>query len=131
MSEAPPVEILVEALPLPLLVFGPDRRLLFANAALRAFASARPDHLKPGTPAEEVARFLAYRGLLGVGDPAALAAEAAAAEASRAATSARAGRRVGSARAVASARRRVRDMAIPPATAFSSSPAMVPPRFAI
>lgn len=83
MSESPPVEILVEGLPLPLLVFGPDRRLLVANAALRAFASARPDHLKPGTPAEEVARFLAYRGLLGVGDPAALAAEAAAADRSR------------------------------------------------
>ena len=73
-----------EALPLPLLAFGPDGRLRIANAALRAFASAGPDHLRPGTPLPDVARLLAYRGLLGPGDPAALAEEAIRADHSRA-----------------------------------------------
>lgn len=74
MDTTGPPDPVAESLPLPLLVFGPDRRLRLANAALRAFASAGAEQLRPGTPIAEVARLLAYRGLLGPGDPAALAA---------------------------------------------------------
>ncbi|MDW8398276.1 MAG: PAS-domain containing protein [Acetobacteraceae bacterium] len=83
MEELPPSDPVAEALPLPLLAFGPDRRLRLANAAMRAFAAAGPEHLRPGAPLPEVARLLAYRGLLGPGDPAELAEEAIRADRSR------------------------------------------------
>ncbi|MDO9710516.1 PAS-domain containing protein [Paracraurococcus lichenis] len=62
-------------LPLPVWVIGPDRRLAFANAALRQAAGLDPEALPPGTPLEALLRRLAERGLYGPGDPEALACE--------------------------------------------------------
>lgn len=76
-------DAVLEALPLPLLLFGPDRRLRFANAAFIAFSGVGREQLRPGCPLEDCARLLAYRGLLGPGDPERVAAEAAATDRSR------------------------------------------------
>jgi signal transduction histidine kinase len=71
---APPSpEALLEALPLPLLLFGPDRALRLANPAFLAFAGIPAGKLAPGLPCDECARLLAYRGLFGSGDPEQLA----------------------------------------------------------
>jgi PAS domain S-box-containing protein len=75
---------LLEALPLPLLLFGPDRLLRLANAAFLAFSGIPAERLRPGLTLTECARLLAYRGLLGPGDPEQLAREAAAVDRSRA-----------------------------------------------
>lgn len=82
--QAPAPESLLEALPLPLLLFGPDRVLRLANAAFLAFSGIPAERMRPGLTLEECARLLAYRGLLGPGDPEQVAREAAAVDRSRA-----------------------------------------------
>ncbi|HWT10599.1 MAG TPA: PAS-domain containing protein, partial [Roseomonas sp.] len=65
----------IEALPHAILVVDRADRLVLANAALWGEAGADPARFPPGTPLRDMLRLLAFRGLLGPGDPAALAAE--------------------------------------------------------
>lgn len=67
------------ALPHPVMVVDGEDRLVFANAALCHATGADPARLPPGTALRDIFLLLAARGLLGPGDPAALA-EAALAE---------------------------------------------------
>jgi PAS domain S-box-containing protein len=75
MSHLPPPgpEPLLEALPLPAILFGPDGGLRVANTAFLAFTGIPAERLPPGLSGIEVARLLGYRGLLGPGDPEVLA----------------------------------------------------------
>jgi signal transduction histidine kinase len=66
----------LEALPHAILVMDGAQRLVFANGALWTEAGADPARFPPGTPLRDVLRLLAFRGLLGPGDPALLAEEA-------------------------------------------------------
>ena len=66
----------IEALPHAMLVVDGADRLVLANTALWGEAGADPARFPPGTPLRDMLRLLAFRGLLGPGDPAALAAEA-------------------------------------------------------
>ncbi|MBB5689242.1 signal transduction histidine kinase [Roseomonas alkaliterrae] len=68
-----------EALPHAMMVADGQDRLVIANAALWGEAGADPARFPPGTPLRDLMRLLAFRGMLGPGDPAALA-EAALAE---------------------------------------------------
>ncbi|TCZ64323.1 PAS-domain containing protein [Roseicella aquatilis] len=61
-------------LPVALLVFGPDRGLVFANPASERFTGLPPAQLPPGTLLEDLVRTLAYRGIYGHGEPESLAA---------------------------------------------------------
>ncbi|MBW6396348.1 PAS-domain containing protein [Roseomonas sp. HJA6] len=63
----------IEALHHAILVMDADNRLVLANAALWKEAGVDSGRFPPGTPLRDIARLLAYRGLLGPGDPAALA----------------------------------------------------------
>jgi signal transduction histidine kinase len=63
----------IEALPHAILVVDGSDRLVFANAALWTEAGTQPSRFPPGTPLRDVFRLLAFRGMLGPGDPAALA----------------------------------------------------------
>ncbi len=65
----------IEALPHAILVVDESDRLVFANTALWGEAGADPARFPPGTPLRDMLRLLAFRGLLGPGDPARLAAE--------------------------------------------------------
>ncbi|MFN6955765.1 MAG: PAS-domain containing protein, partial [Acetobacteraceae bacterium] len=80
---APPPDVVLEALPLPLLLVGPDRTLRFVNAAFLAFSGIPAERLPRGLALEECARLLAYRGLLGPGDPEEVTREVAAMDRSR------------------------------------------------
>ena len=76
------------ALPLGVWVFGPGQRLAFANAAIARFIGLDPDLAGPeaisvGTPLAELVQVLAYRGVLGPGDPQAVAAQHLAVDRSR------------------------------------------------
>ncbi len=73
----------IEALPHAILVADGAGRLVFANAALWADAGAEPARFPPGTPIRDLMRLLAFRGLLGPGDPVALADRAMAEDRSR------------------------------------------------
>jgi signal transduction histidine kinase len=66
----------LEALPHAVLVFDAADRLVFANAALWQEAGADPARFPPGTSLADILRLLAFRGLLGPGDPADLARQA-------------------------------------------------------
>jgi PAS domain S-box-containing protein len=70
---SPASDSLLAALPLPLLLFGPERALRFANPAFLAFSGMAGETLAPGLPCGDCARLLAYRGLFGGGDPEQLA----------------------------------------------------------
>lgn len=59
----------LEALPHGVSVIDAARRLVFANAAFWRMAGGAGARLPPGTPVREVSRLLAYRGLMGPGDP--------------------------------------------------------------
>ena len=63
----------IEALPHAILVVDGADRLILANAALWTEAGADPSRFPPGTPLRDMLRLLAFRGVLGAGDPAALA----------------------------------------------------------
>lgn len=65
-----------EALPHALMVVDGADRLVFANAALWREAGADPARFPAGTTLRDLFRLFAFRGLLGPGDPATLAAEA-------------------------------------------------------
>ncbi len=65
-----------EALPHAMLVADGAQRLVFANAAFWRDAGAEASRFPPGTPFDAILRLLAYRGLLGPGEPDALVAEA-------------------------------------------------------
>jgi PAS domain-containing protein/anti-sigma regulatory factor (Ser/Thr protein kinase) len=75
--EAPrdPRPAILAALPVALLAFDTDDRLILANAALHALAETSPDVLRPGLTRAEALRLLAFRGLFGTGNPEALAAQ--------------------------------------------------------
>ena len=66
----------LEALPHATMVVDGEDRLAFANAAFWQDAGAEAARFPPGTPLRDILRLLAFRGLLGAGDPAALAAAA-------------------------------------------------------
>lgn len=66
----------IEALPHAILVVDGADRLVLANAALWGEAGADPARFPPGTPLRDMLRLLAFRGMLGPGDPAVLAAAA-------------------------------------------------------
>ncbi|MEO3474395.1 PAS-domain containing protein [Roseomonas sp. CAU 1739] len=66
----------IEALPHAILVVDGADRLVLANPALWGEAGADPARFPPGTPLRDMLRLLAFRGLLGAGDPAALAEQA-------------------------------------------------------
>ena len=66
----------IQALPHAVMVVDGADRLVLANAALWGEAGADPARVPPGTPLRDMLRLLAFRGLLGPGDPAELAAEA-------------------------------------------------------
>jgi signal transduction histidine kinase len=66
----------IEALPHPILVIDGADRLVLANAALWRAAGADPARFPPGTALRDLLGLPAFRGLLGPGDPAALAEEA-------------------------------------------------------
>lgn len=66
----------IQALPHAVMVVDGADRLVLANAALWGEAGADPARFPPGTPLRDMLRLLAFRGLLGPGDPAELAAEA-------------------------------------------------------
>jgi signal transduction histidine kinase len=66
----------IEALPHAIMVVDEARRLVHANAAFWTEAGADPRRFPAGTPWRDMARLLAFRGLLGAGDPAALAEQA-------------------------------------------------------
>ena len=85
MNELSPsgADRLLEALPLPMLLFGPDKRLRAANAAFVEFHGLPRERLPPGLPLVECARLLAFRGMLGPGDPAEIAIRVAAIDRSR------------------------------------------------
>lgn len=76
----------IEALLHPVLVMDGEGRLVLANAALWRETGADPSRFPPGTPLRDILRLLAFRGLLGPGDPAQLAAEALAQDRSTAST---------------------------------------------
>lgn len=63
----------LEALPHAILVVDGQGRLVLANPALWAEAGADPARFPPGTPLRDLLRLFAFRGMLGPGDPAALA----------------------------------------------------------
>jgi signal transduction histidine kinase len=63
----------LEALPHAILVVDADGRLVFANPTLWREAGADPARFPPGTSLADILRLLAFRGLLGPGDPAELA----------------------------------------------------------
>lgn len=79
----PAPEALLEAVPLPLLLFGPDLALRFVNSAFLGFSGIPAERLPRGLPLQDCARLLAYRGLLGPGDPARVARDAVAIDRSR------------------------------------------------
>lgn len=64
------------ALPHPVLVVDGEGRLVLANPALWREAGADPERFPPGTPLRDIFLLFAFRGLLGPGDPAALASQA-------------------------------------------------------
>nr|WP_272876003.1 PAS domain-containing sensor histidine kinase [Neoroseomonas soli] len=63
-------------MPHPVLVMDGEDRLILANGALWREVGADPARFPAGTPLRDILSLLAFRGLLGPGDPAALAAEA-------------------------------------------------------
>nr|WP_272876894.1 PAS-domain containing protein [Neoroseomonas terrae] len=67
-------------MPHAVMVIDEASRLVVANAAFWSEAGAQPDRFPPGTPLRDMLRLLAFRGMLGAGDPAALAEEALAAD---------------------------------------------------
>ncbi|MCU0887660.1 MAG: PAS-domain containing protein [Rubritepida sp.] len=67
---------ILAGLPIALLAFDGQDRLTLANAALHALAGTDPAALPSGLPRGETLRRLAFRGLLGCGDPEARAAAA-------------------------------------------------------
>jgi len=75
-AEAPrdPRPALLAALPVALLAFDAEDRLILANAALHALAGTRPELLPAGVTRAEALRLLAFAGLFGTGNPEALAA---------------------------------------------------------
>ncbi len=66
----------LEALPHAILVVDEAERLVLANAALWRQAGADPSRFPTGTALRDLYRLLAFRGLLGPGDPVALAEDA-------------------------------------------------------
>jgi signal transduction histidine kinase len=64
-----------EALPVGLAIYDEDRRLAFANTAFCHALGFPPGTFRPLSSLADNARLLAYRGLLGPGDPEAQAAE--------------------------------------------------------
>jgi len=70
----------LEALPHATLVVDGADRLVLANAAFWREAGADPARFPPGTALADLLRLLAFRGLLGAGDPVVLAREALAEE---------------------------------------------------
>lgn len=66
----------LEALPHAMLVVDGADRLVLANAAFWRDAGAEANRFPPGTALANVFRLMAFRGLLGPGEPSALAAEA-------------------------------------------------------
>lgn len=59
----------LKALPHAVAIFEPGDRLVLANAAFWTAAGAEASRFPPGTPLRDVLRLLAFRGLLGPGDP--------------------------------------------------------------
>ncbi len=66
---------ILAALPVALLAFDSQDRLVLANAALHGLAGILPDALPAGMTRAETLRLLAFRGLFGPGNPGALAAQ--------------------------------------------------------
>lgn len=75
-AEAPrdPRPAILAALPVALLAFDAQDRLILANDALHALAGTCHGVLHPGMTRAETLRQLAFQGLFGTGDPAAIAA---------------------------------------------------------
>ncbi len=66
----------LKALPHAIAVFDAGGRLVIGNGAFWATAGAEASRFPPGTPLRDVVRLLAFRGLLGPGDPQQRAEEA-------------------------------------------------------
>lgn len=66
----------IEALPHAVMVVDSGARLVLANSALWTEAGTPSSRFPPGTPLRDMLRLLAFRGMLGPGDPAALAEQA-------------------------------------------------------
>ena len=60
---------MLEALPVGIAVFGPDRRLVFINRAYLEAVSLPPSSFAQGVTFETALRAVASRGMLGAGDP--------------------------------------------------------------
>ena len=65
-SRADPV---LEAMPVGVAILDPERRIVFVNAAFHDSLSLPPNSILPGTPAEQVVRASAHRGMYRPGDP--------------------------------------------------------------
>jgi signal transduction histidine kinase len=59
----------LEALPVGVAILDPERRIVFVNAAFHDSLDLPPNTILPGTPAEQVVRASAHRGVYGPGDP--------------------------------------------------------------
>jgi len=59
----------LDGVPTGIIVYDPDKRVIWANRAFCEQVDVSPATVKPGTSLQDVARVLAYRGHYGPGDP--------------------------------------------------------------